>query len=1053
MCSAPYPGAAAELDVEIKIKILGPPELRAAGPQGVTVSSQLWCVLVSLLIAPNRPVTADALIDRLWDDHPPAKAGTTIRSYIWRIDRVLSQMPGEVAHISRQAHGYALDIDPDVIDLHRFRSLKKQSDALTDSGEVHQAAELLREAEVIWRGQALDGLPGDWIGRQRDTIEEEHRIATVCRIELELMLGRHSALLAELAGQCELHPLDETLAAHRITALFRCGRQADALRVYRDTRAKLVAEGVEPTPELAQLHLRILHHDPELAITPAYRRPDRKPQPNTLPPDIEDFVGRSAEMLLLAGDTDPDSRPALLVITGMGGVGKTALAVHAGHRMTQRYPDAQLYLNFRAHDQLGDPLEPADALRDLLAMLDVPAERIPGSLAERAELWRAELAFRRAVLIFDDVTGPDQVQPLLPAAGNIKIIVTSRQLRPDWSTGQGLTLRVLPEQDAAALFTQVAGHASSREPDQAARVSRLCGYLPLAIRLAASRIRSGAVTSAPDLLDELAELTGGPGGEIGHRLQAAFELSYRRLAPSEQRYFRYVGISPCLDTTIVSGAVLTGVTLTESRTALNALSSHHLLEETSPGRFGCHDLIRAFAATRFADEDAALERGRGISRLADYYLRAVRRASDLSHAHRGGTPSADEENQPQSPEAATAWLESEWGNALRVAEHCARRGFKRLCADLIHALGDFLNTSGHWDDARAAHLIALQAYRGLDDLSGIGRSAFDLSFICMRTGRSEEALEYATDAARTFKILGDRPGRAGALDLIGVIHRNTARFRGALAYHLEALDIYREVGDWRGLARTLVHAGTTLWYLGRLGEEMNYLSRALDIFRENGDSRGQAIALNGIGTVHQHQGDYRNAMHSYQLSHDIFYQVGGLQSLAIANHNMARVQQCKGNHAAAITIYREVLATYRSMGDLQHQAYALIDIASVYRSTERHDEALAHYENAAFAADKVGDRYAYAEALCGIAGAHFGSGRLSAALENYERAARLAGEIESLYLKARALSGIADIVLDTEGSEAARIYWREAHDIFAQLGVPEAATVETRLHTLDAPAS
>lgn len=277
----------------MEFNILGPPELLVAGPQEITVSPQLWCVLVSLLLTPNVSVSAEVLVDRLWGDDPPPKARATIRSYIWRIERALSGAPDGVVHVGRQAHGYALEIDPHLVDLHRFRSLKRQSDALADSGEVWHAVARLDEAEALWRGpSALAGLSSDWIGRMRDSLDEELRAATARRIELELALGRHTGLLAELAELTERHPLDEVLAAHRMIALFRSGRQADALRAYRDIRSRLVAEGVDPGAELAGVHQRILRHDPELAITPAHRRAGQKAQPNTLPPDIGDFVGR-----------------------------------------------------------------------------------------------------------------------------------------------------------------------------------------------------------------------------------------------------------------------------------------------------------------------------------------------------------------------------------------------------------------------------------------------------------------------------------------------------------------------------------------------------------------------------------------------------------------------------------------------------------------------------------------------------------------------------------------------------------------------------------------
>lgn len=1034
--------------------------MRAAGRESITVSPKLWCVLVSLLQSPNVPVPAELLIDRLWGEDPPPKAKATIRSYIWRIDRALSQAHGDAAQVSRRARGYALEIDPHAVDLHLFRSLKRQADALAESGEVRRAADLLRQAEAVWRGPALAGLPGDWIGRLRENLEEERRAATFRRIELELALGRHATLLPELAALNDEYPLNEELAAHRMKALFRAGRQADALRIYREMRARLAAEGIEPSPELARLHQRILQHDPELAITPAYRRGSQKPQPDTLSPDIANFTGRAEELRVLTEPPGSAARPVLFVIEGMGGVGKTALANHAVHQMIERFPDARLLLNFRANDQNREPLVPADALRELLMMLDVQAARIPRTLNARAELWHAELACRRAVLIFDDVTDPEQIRPLLPEAGDSLIIVTSRQRHAGWAAARVLILQALPVVDAASLFTQLAGSTPGSEPERVVTVSRLCGCLPLAIRIAASRLRTGAVASLPDLIDELDAPSDdhGPRNEVSQRVQASFDLSYRKLTASERSFFRYLGTSPCLDITVHSASVLTGVTLAESEAALTVLAGHHLLEESSPGRFGFHDLIRAFAAARCADEDRAGDLRHSVGQLADYYLHAVSRASEVRHMRRRDSAAEDDsEAWPMPfanlPTAATAWLESEWANALQVAGQCARHEFKRQCADLVHALAEFLETSGHWDDALAAHLMALQACRDLDDPVGIARSAFDLSLIYLRTGRNEAASQYASEAAETFGMLGDARGRAAALGRIGIIHRNTARFRDALAYHQEALDIYRALGDPRGLAGEFVSAGAALWYLGRLKEEMRYLNFALDIYRENKDLRGQAAALNNMGTVQHHQGYHRDAMRSYQASREICREIGGRQNVALADHNMARVLQYKGNYGAALTSYRAVLATYRSLGDPQHQAYALADIGSVYQSTGRFDEAVAHYEKASALAEKAGDRYANAEALCGIAEAHFGSGRANVAMQTYEQAAKLAGEIESLYLRAKALNGIAEIVLHTRGQETARIYWREAHDIFAQIGVPEAATVEIRLHSLDVPAS
>lgn len=1025
-------------DATMEFKILGPPEVIIAGRQKVAVAPKLWCVLASLLMAPNISLSAEILIDHLWDDEPPAQARSTLRSYIWRIARLLSQASEKVVRISRQGQGYTLAIDPLTVDLHRFRSLRKQSDGLAESGETGQAVHLLREAEGIWRGSALAGVPGDWIGRMRVSLEEERRLATWRRVDLELVLGRHAELIAELSDLTQRYPMDTELARHWMTALYRAGRQVDALVAYRKIRARHEAEGLDLDPVLARLYEQVLRHDQELAVPPVHRRADREPA-DTVPSVPEDFVGRTEEIRLLTADPGEKKRPILRVIEGMGGAGKTVLAVQAARMVAERYQDARVYINLRAHDPAREALEPSEALADLLGMLGVPAKHIPGGLAARTELWRAELVGRRAVLVLDDVADPGQIGPLLPVTGDCLILVTSRR-HADWKAERSLTLGVLPDKEAAELFTRTATGVATREPGQVARVVTLCGGLPLAIRLAAGRLRSSDAGDLEDLIGELEGLNSGygNGSELGNRIQSAFEASYRQLTPGEQHCLHYLSVSPCFDISVESAAILSGNTPAAARAALDALVSHHLVEETSPGRFVFHDLVRVFATGRSARADPGPQRSRAVGMLADHYLGTVTRLSAALHGH---VPEAG------TPEEVTAWLEAEWRNVLRVAEYCARNESERRCADLVHALADFMETNSHWDAALTAHQMALNGCRDTDDLPGAGRAALDLSLVSLRTGRGDAALRYATDAASAFEILGDLGGKASALDRTGVVHRNSARFREALAHHQEAMEMFRAADDSRGVARALLHAGTALSELGRYAEGMSYFSEALDIFQGSADLRGQATTLNNIGALQYEQGLHRDAVRCFQASHEIFRKIGGRQNLALLDHNMGQIYQYKENHGAAMSLYRKVLADYRAIGDLRHQARVLVDIGSVYHARGKFHEALAHYERAAAMGGQVGDRYLRTKALCGIAGAHHASGRPEVALKRYRQAVGLAAEIESPFLKAIALEGMAETVHRLRGAATARIYLREAYDIFAQIGSPRAGFVEMKLDT------
>jgi DNA-binding SARP family transcriptional activator/tetratricopeptide (TPR) repeat protein len=1047
---------------KMQFNILGPPEL--LGQEGpVSTSPQLWCVLISLIMVPNAPVSIDVLIDRLWGSEPTPKARSTIRSYIWRLERVLSLAARTDVRIDRRGQGYALGVDPLAVDLHRSRALQRSSDALAERGEVGRAAIELQAAESIWRGTPMAGLTGEWIGRMQFALEEEHRLLTRRRIGLELALGRHAELLGELAELTDQYPHDEAIVRYRMLALFGAGRQSDALRVYRETLAKLAADGLDPTPSLAELHQRILRHDPELVSAPERRQVSHALRSDTLPLVSGEFVGRAAEIRSLMAARDGGRRhPVLRVIEGMGGVGKTALAIHLGRLLAGRYSDGQLYVNFRSHDPELDPLDPADAMRELLTMIGVG--EAGDDITTRTERLHSELAARHMVLIFDDVTGPEQIRPLLPDEGDCFVIVTSRR-HADWGTelGPALLLGVLPDEDAVMMFINTAGSVAGVSADRAATASALCGRLPLAINLAATRLRAGAADDFDDLLRELGELNSGYSAhsDLGIQLRSTFDLSYRSLTSEQQRFFRYLGASPCFEITAASAAVLTGVTSAEAEATLTTLCNHHLIEERVPGRFGFHDLARGYAATRSVSEDSAQDVYRATRRLADDYLRVAAQANRvlLLKAQvpeprapvlepRPSVQKSSGKVPPDAHDEAVAWLSAEWDNVLRIAEHCGKHEDNRRCATLVLTLADFLETSGYWDRAMRALSAALAACTDMDDHRGAARAAFSLSLLCLRTGQTQTALDYAHEAAAKYAEAGDRNGRAFALDRVGIVHRHASRFRESLAYHQEAMEIFRATGDERGMAKALLHAAGAVWTLGRHAEQMSYLTEAHGIFRRQGDLRGQGLALNNIGSVQHIRGYHRDAARNYQAAYDIFRKIGGRHNLAMLEQNMGEIYQYKGSLAEAMVMYRKALAEFRAIGDLRQQASALIDIGSLYYDDGSLSAAITHYEKAAAIAEVVGDLYTHGLALCGLADAERRSGHLGVASASYEKVQQIAGEIESPYLKASALRGMAEVALRTKGPEAARILWRGAYDIFTQLGVYEAATVALRLDVI-----
>ncbi len=1039
----------------MEFRVLGPIELWSAGQQRDLGPARARCVLAILLLTPRTIVPAEALIDRLWDTRPPPKARESLSVYIARLRASLRQAVGDRVRLAGRARGYVLDVDPEAVDLHQFRRLRRQADALTASGDYNHAALLLREADGLWRGQALAGIRGDWVARMRDSLEEERRAAIQERVECELELGLHGDLVGELRHLLAQYPLDETFIAHQMAALYWSGRPGDALGLYRETRSRLIDEqGTEPGPMLSELHQRILHRDPQLAVRLADRHLGRVSRPDTLPPETAEFVGRSEELGLLTGEHG--DTPRVSVIEGMPGVGKTALAVHAARVVSGQYPDGTFYLNFHTHDPGSPSLDAAEALHRLLQMLNVPATQIPDAIGERAALWRAQLSRRRAIVILDDAARHDQIRPLLPVAGRCLILITTRRRLPDFEGARALTLDVLSIDDAIALFRRIAGQGGAHDEDAVATAVGLCGRLPLAIQLTAGRLAQDKPPRVADLVEELSQSPArlGGTGAASPEVMSAFDLSYRALEPDHQRFFRRLGVSPCTFVSLQAAAALGGGTLAEAEKALAALLEHHLLARAPAGQFRFHDLIRGYAAVRAARDDPEPEQRQAVGRLLDYYLHTADRADRVLHPFRRRMPASVTHPPAASPplgtqEDAAGWLESEWRNILQAAQYAGRHEWKRKCADLSHVLADFVEIRAYWDDAIAAHTLALQACRELADPARIAQASLELSVVSQQTGRHEASLPLAEDAAAIYRSLADRRGEAEALDQIGMAHQRAARFREALAYFHEATILYRGVADQHGVANTLSHSGIACWHLGHYPDAMGHLHDALSLYRDVSDRRGEAKTLNNLGKMQLYCGYHRDALEDYQKSLEIFSEIGGAQNEAILYHNIGSVHHYKGSYEEGLAACRRALAIYRDIGDLPDEADVLNDIGAIYQSAECYDEALIHHQKARLIAEEIGNLSQQMIAIRRIADVRRGSGRYGEAFDHYQSALRLAREIGDPYEEAKILEGIAETTLSTQRPDAARIVFRQALDIFERLGVPEAESARIRIETMD----
>ncbi|MFD4669907.1 BTAD domain-containing putative transcriptional regulator [Lentzea sp. NPDC058450] len=557
---------------EVEFRLLGAVEAWSGGHAVQLGHGRRRCVLAALLVDANQVVSADQLLDRAWGDGVPRQGRDTLYTYLSRLRHAFQGL--DVA-IARRSGGYVLVVDPEAVDLHRFHRLLAQ--ARSEAGPASLAR--YDRAVALWRGEAFAGLSTPWLDDVRESLAKERFGVELDRVDLRLALGLHGELVTELAAAVREHPLDERLARQFMLALYRSGRQAEALAAYWGLRDRLAeALGVDPLPEVQRLHAELLRQAPEVAPPVEVRRPAQ------VPGGVPHFVGRTEALRELG-------RP-VSVIVGTGGVGKSALATHWAHLHSGDFPDGQLYVNLRGYDS-AEPMSASAALEGFLRALGV--ERIPPGVDERSALYRSTLAGLRMLVLLDNARSADQVRPLLPGRHGGVVLVTSRDDLAGLVARDGahrITLGRLTEPEALALLRQVLG-ADRVDAERAAAVelARRCAGLPLALRVAADRAAGLA-----DLVAELDDLDAlDVPGDPASGVRSAFSWSYRALPLPAARLFRRLGWHPGPEHSATTAAALTGTDLPAARRLLDVLRAAHLIEQTAPDRFVMHDLLRLYA--------------------------------------------------------------------------------------------------------------------------------------------------------------------------------------------------------------------------------------------------------------------------------------------------------------------------------------------------------------------------------------------------------------------------------------------------------------------------
>ncbi|CAL9630704.1 Regulatory protein AfsR [Streptomyces sp. enrichment culture] len=1038
-------------------------------------------MLAVLLHARGEPVTVDTLVDRVWDGEPPPTAVDTLHSYLSRLRRRLRRAVGDdLAEVQRHSsRQYRLRADPGDIDLLRFHRLRSQARAAA-SRNRELAVGLLRAAEAQWHGEPLaEFADNSWAQSARVRLAEDHRRVREERIRLEMELGRHADLVGELQELASQNPLAQRVIGSLMLALYRSGRHDEALAVFRDTRTRLHrSQGIEPTAELQQLHLRMLEQDHELLRTdeagpgaadhPAPPAPANTPaafavsdappkSPNCLPRDIPDFVGRSGELRILLADTatGPGSTTGngastalpVTVIHGMPGIGKTALAVHAAHQLATVYPDAQFYVDLRGYSG-QQPLDPSDALAVLLHTAGWDGE-LPATLDGRAARWREWTARRRALVVLDNARDAAQVAPLLPGSPACRVLVTTRNRLAGLDGAAPLFLDTLSEQEAESLFTRIVGASRvSAEPENLRRVAAACAHHPLALQVLASRFRH---RNAWDLQHLLARLTHAsrPLQEFDSLISSVFRFSYAELGAPTQTLFRLLALHPGPDLTLPAAAALAGPVHAEDPALLEQcveeLLDAGLLEEPVLGRYRLHDLTHSYASQVGLDTDAERTRRAATGRLARHYLTTAHRADLLIRPHRRAFPlplpreTTASAPAPCDADEASVWLTVERANLTAVARMAAAE-HPEYAALFPLVLARPLKLWGGWGDASQLFDVALTVLRGSGDRALLARTLTDRADLLAQRNHGE-ALSCATEALALHEELHDTHGRADALFQTGRAHFAAGRGDTALLTLEQARLLYREVGDPAGEADCLNVQGGVMSCAGEYEAALDKVRRMAVIYETLPDPYGLAQALNNHGELHFVQGRHADARDCYERSLVLMRQHGGRVDLAILSTNLGAVHLATGRTDEALTHFERALVAHRASGDSLGEADVLIRTGTAHARSGRRGEALLHFTMAERVAADIDNPWETLRALIGAADVQRESGRLDLASRGYERALEVAERIRHVLGSAQALAGLArSAALSHRPADVADAYGERAAAHYRSLGADAEAT-------------
>ncbi|MGW2231205.1 AfsR/SARP family transcriptional regulator [Streptomyces formicae] len=859
-----------------RFSVLGPVRAWHGTEQLNTGSPMQRALLAALLLRDGRTATASELIDALWGDEPPSQALAAVRTYASRLRKVLP--PGVLLS---ESGGYAVRVTEGALDLTAAEDLWAAAEKARGVGDLCQARSLVNKALGLWDGEPLANVPGPYAETQRTRLEEWRLQIVESRLDMDLEQGCHAEAVSELTALTAAHPLRERLRELLMLALYRSGRQAEALAVYADTRRLLADElGVDPRTGLKELQQRILQADPALS-EPSAGDPEPATtvvRPAQLPATVPDFTGRKSFVDELSDilSTAEGRVMAVSALAGIGGVGKTTLAVHVAHVARTHFPDGQLYVDLQGAGARA--AEPETVLGAFLRALGTADSAIPESLEERAALYRSVLDGRRVLVLLDNARDAAQVRPLLPGMEGCAALVTSRVRMVDLAGAHLVDLDVMSPEEALLLFTRIVGDERvTSEREAALDVVAACGFLPLAIRIAASRLaarRTWTVsTLAAKLADERRRLDELQAGDLA--VKATFELGYGQLEPAQARAFRLLGLADGPDLSLAAAAAVLDLPLEDTEDLLEALVDTSLIESAAPGRYRYHDLVRLYArACAERDEQPPSERDAAMSRLLDFYLAsaarvyAIERPGDRTVSHLEVTHHLGLEFD----DAATAftWLRAEAACILACVQQSLAPNSLRRAVDLILAAKNLAESGASSHRYEAVTRAARDVAAATGDAYAEGRARVSLAQVLNKLGRFHDAYAELELAVQLALESGDPWTHGNALNEQGIVNNCINQPAVGEGQLLQAISAFRADGNRHSEASALCNLSRALLAMGRTNKSIELAQQGMAIYSELGVTFRLANAKYALGLALSQAGRHSEALDQLTDALEIF---------------------------------------------------------------------------------------------------------------------------------------------------------------------------------------